>query len=60
MCYGNTRRTWKVHARALKIVQGIRYRLAHEAISITNENDDWLIEVLFEKGKFLCKWEISE
>ena len=51
---------WKVHARALKIVQEIRNRSAHEAIPITKENFDWLIEVLFEKGEFLRIWELSK
>ena len=51
---------WKVHARALKIIQEIRNRSAHEAIPITKENFDWLIEVLFEKGEFLRIWELSK
>lgn len=51
---------WKVHARALKIIHEIRNRSAHEAIPITKENFDWLIEVLFEKGEFLRIWELSK
>ncbi len=51
---------WKVHARALKIVHEIRNRSAHEAIPITKENFDWLIEVLFEKGEFLRIWDLSK
>ena len=51
---------WKVHARALKIIHEIRNRSAHEAIPITKENFDWLIEILFEKGEFLRIWELSK
>lgn len=51
---------WKVHARALRIVQEIRNTSAHEAKPITKENFDWLIEVLFEKGEFLRIWELSK
>lgn len=52
--------TWKSHARALKVIHEIRNRSAHEAVSITKENFDWLIEVLFKQGELLKIWELAE
>lgn len=51
---------WKSHARALKVIHEIRNRSAHEAVSITKENFDWLIEVLFKQGELLKIWELAE
>ncbi len=51
---------WKLHARSLKIIHEIRNRSAHEAVSITKENFDWLIETLFEKGELMRIWELSQ
>ena len=51
---------WESHARALKVIHEIRNRSAHEAVSITKENFDWLIEVLFKQGELLRIWELAE
>lgn len=51
---------WKNHARALKIIHEIRNRSAHEAVSITKENFDWLVKVLFEQGELLRIWELTK
>lgn len=51
---------WKSHARALKVIHEIRNRSAHEAVSITKENFDWLIDVLFKQGELLKIWELAE
>ena len=51
---------WKGHARALEVIRVIRNRSAHEAMSITKENIDWLIEILFKQGELLKIWDLSE
>ena len=52
--------SWKSHARALKVIHEIRNRSAHEAVSITKENFDWLIKVFFKQGELLKIWELAE
>ena len=51
---------WKSHARALEIIRVIRNRSAHDAMNITKENIDWLIDILFKQGELLRIWDLSE
>lgn len=51
---------WTEHAKAIKVIHGVRNRSAHEIGIISKDVFDWLIEVLFKDGDIFRIVELAE